>query len=82
MVRPVSRQPDWSGAGNRDDRKQILSAGASASIARGGPENRRAWLSAPRSSRLPRPRIHEGMDRGAVGLAPNQRRGKDRGTTS
>jgi hypothetical protein len=44
----VSRQTDWSGAGYRDDRKQILRAGAS-DRPRGGP------MIAGRGSRQPRP---------------------------
>ena len=65
----ASRQTDWSGAGYRDDRKQILRAGASGRP-RGGP------MIAGRGSRQPRlfeaaqPRIHEGMCWGAVGLRP------------
>ena len=76
----ASRQTDWSDAGYRDDRKQILRAGASGRRSR-WPDDRRARLQAGSYPETAQPRIHEGMYWGAVG--PRRLpRGKERGITS
>lgn len=64
----VSRQTDWSGAGYRDDRKQILRAGASGRLA--ARDDRRARRQAASPVEAAQPRIHEGMYWGAVGPRP------------
>lgn len=76
----ASRESDWSGAGFRDDRKQLLGAGASGQRARRSPVTATCSRCAGRGDC--RPPIHEGMYWGAVGPRPPAPRGKERGITS
>src|SRR5687767_9670711 len=76
----ASRKSDWSGAGFRDDRKQLLSAGAFGQRARRSPVTATFSRCAGRGDCGRQ--NHEGMYWGAVGLRPPAPRRKERGNTS